>query len=170
MMLSVAGGVLDGFLSSLAPQVGCPSAGLSQHGCQRTFWFLSGQGFWCWVVLRSSYLYASQCSFEELAPGRWRYPSSVLGLFCDASFCLPNLKVSFSVTFLCSVKDLAQNAVSGYLPATSGFYHLDGVKASHPSWCLKSPSNLPYLSLISFCSCTGTFWRPCSSPLLSAHW
>lgn len=34
-----------------------------------------------------------------------------LGLFCDASVCFLIFQISFSVTFVCSIEDLEQNAV-----------------------------------------------------------
>lgn len=153
-MLIAAGGLLDGILSSLAPWAGRPSAGHIQHSCMRILWLLFLDRLWV-LVSRGLKEGSCQCFCEEQAWWAWGSSHSIFRplLWC---FCLPHQlqKFIFSVIFVCFVEDLGQNAVCLAATCSSiSFSHFHGVKANHPSGCLRSLSYWPYSRhLITFLS------------------
>lgn len=128
-------------LDALLQGPSCTAVGGSSNFCFRTVC-----GFWSHMVSRRAVvLILASVSLKSVGWG-WGRSHSIFWalLWC---FCLPPQlqKFIFSVIFVCFVEDLEQNAVC--LAATCSFIsfsHFHGVKASHPSGCLRSLLDWPY--------------------------
>lgn len=138
-VLIVAGGFLDGILSSLAP-----CAGPIQHSHRRILWLLFSDCLWVSVscgLKEGSCPYPSEFFLEEQA--WWAWESFILSL--DSFVMLLSASPTSKIHFLCETCLFCWRFGEWSVPCCFiSFSHFHGVKASHPSECLRFLSYWPY--------------------------